>query len=118
MTQDEEFLELANELLEENGKLVVYRKVTRGAYDRATAKYASTTADTNIYAFFSSPNDKQLKDGLYVASNAIVFIAGNAIGEPSPLDLITDGSTVWQVMRHKFYSSGKQNALYELVVNR
>jgi hypothetical protein len=119
MTLDARFQPLATQLLQTYGRPVVFKSIRHGQYDTETGKVVARNDSVDIHTYLTSPDDKQLASGQYIASNLIAMISAEELGfEPKPNDKINIDDVDWTISRVSFVSSGLQNALYYCVLNK
>lgn len=119
MTLDSTFRPLATKLLGKFGRPVTYKRLTVGAYDPALGESTNTLTDYSVNGFMSERNLGQLENGQNYTFARVIYISAEALGfEPAADDRILVGSDLYTVQSYRFYSSGAQDALYEITLSK
>ena len=102
-------------LIAKYGKSITLTTVTAGAYNPSTGVSTPTEVAATVKAIIEEYNGWAIANNLVEAGDKKVSIAASALAaRPSPTDKLTIDGKIYTIVSVKAYSSGTQDALYEL----
>lgn len=113
MTLDGELRGVANELIGEFGKAIIYNRVSQTAYDATTGTTGITNELYSVKCAIEEYRDTGYNPGMIAMGDKKVTIAASALGfAPTPDDTLTVDGVIFKLVACETVYSGELAALY------
>lgn len=118
MSLDAALRNLAARLFRKFGTLVVFRRITQGAYNPATGKVGSTNTDTNVRGRLDDYADRELDNRIAAGDRKLTIAAIDLPYEPGTSDRVVIANVVYDVIRVQRTLGVNDAVTFELQLRR